>query len=224
MDSLYSPQHRSERLIALGRLVLAACSLLVIWLDPSEPAKYAATAYTLLALYLGYALLLIPLVWHPRVSLKPFGVATQVVDLLAFTVFLYFTEGPTSPFFLYFVFALLCGTLRWHWRGTLGTALATLAISLGMGVYTVYFLHDPDFELNRFIMRSVYLAVVAILLGYLSVYQERMRGELAKLAAWPRVVTPPRDVQTRVSEVLRQVVDVFGAPRALLAWEEPEEP
>jgi signal transduction histidine kinase len=224
MDSLYSPQHRSEHLIILGRVVLAACSLLAIWLDPSEPAKYAATAYTLLVIYLGYALLLLPLVWRPRVSLKLWGVATQLVDLLAFTFFLYFTEGPSSPFFLYFVFALLCGTLRWQWRGTLWIALVTLAVFLGMGVYTVYFLHDPDFELNRFIMRSVYLAVVAILLGYLSVYEERTRGELAKLATWPRVVTPPRDVPTRVSEVLRQVANVFGAPRLLIAWEEPEEP
>ncbi len=224
MDPVYSPQNRAERLIVLGRVVLAAFSLLAIGLDPSEPAKYAHTAYTLLAGYLGYAALLIPLAWRARLSLRRFGVVTHSVDLAAFTLFMYFTEGPTSPFFLYFVFSLLCGTLRWQWRGTLWTAAATLAIFIGMGVYTQYFLHDPAFELNRFIMRAVYLTVVAVLLGYLSAYEERVRGELAKLVAWPRVVTPSQEVQALACEALRHAADILGAPRALMAWEEPEEP
>ena len=41
MDALQARHTRSERLVALGRLVLAASSLLAIWLDPAEPAKYA---------------------------------------------------------------------------------------------------------------------------------------------------------------------------------------
>jgi len=41
MEPLYSPHSRAERLIAAGRVVLAASSLFAVWLDPSEPSKYA---------------------------------------------------------------------------------------------------------------------------------------------------------------------------------------
>lgn len=148
MDPLCSPQHRSERLIISGRVVLAAFFLLAVWLDPSEPAEYAQLAYLLLAVYLGYAMLLIPLAWTIYVFPNRLGVVTHVVDLIAFTLFMYFTEGPTSPFFLYFVFALLCAALRWQWRGTLWTTFATLTIFIGMGAripstfYTIQLLNS----------------------------------------------------------------------------------
>ncbi len=54
MEPLYSPQSRAERLIAGGRVVLAVSSLFAVWLDPSEPAKYAGIAYSLLVSYVVY--------------------------------------------------------------------------------------------------------------------------------------------------------------------------
>src|SRR5262245_47135169 len=56
MDLSFSFSGRTERLIAVGRVVLASFSLLAIWLDPSEPAKYATLAYSLLVGYVVYAL------------------------------------------------------------------------------------------------------------------------------------------------------------------------
>ncbi|MGH7337654.1 MAG: hypothetical protein ACREI7_08755, partial [Myxococcota bacterium] len=56
MELLFSPRQRAERLIAGGRVVLAATSLIALWRDPSEPAKYASTAYGLLVAYLAYSL------------------------------------------------------------------------------------------------------------------------------------------------------------------------
>jgi hypothetical protein len=53
--ALYSPESRAERLIAGGRVVLAASSLFAVWLDPTEPAKFASIAYSLLVAYLIYA-------------------------------------------------------------------------------------------------------------------------------------------------------------------------
>ena len=114
MDVPYSPQNRGERLITIARVVLAAFSFLAIWLDPSEPAKYAQIAYTLLANYLAYALLVAVLVWSANIPLKRLPLITHAFDLVAFAFFIYFTEGPTSPFFVYMVFALLCATIRWR--------------------------------------------------------------------------------------------------------------
>ncbi|MBI2461612.1 MAG: sensor histidine kinase, partial [Candidatus Rokubacteria bacterium] len=222
VDPQYSPQSRAERLIAAARVVLAAFAFLGIWLDPSEPTRYVRTAYALLAVYIGYALLAAFLVWRSAAPPGRQTFAMHAFDLAVFSLFMFFTQGPTSPFFVFFVFSLACGTLRWQWRGTLWTAAATLALFLGMGVYAAQVIGDPAFELNRFIVRSAYLAVVAALLAYLGLYEERRRGEISRLATWP--LGAPQEVRSLAREMLEHAAAVLGAPRALLAWEEPEEP
>ena len=135
VDPFYSPRKRPERLIAVGRVVLAASSLFAVWLDPSEPAKYARIAYSLLVAYLGYATVAATLIWRLEASPGRWRLVTHAFDLAFFSLFIYFTAGTDSPFTAYFIFSLLCGTLRWQLRGTLWTAAVALAAFLGVGFY-----------------------------------------------------------------------------------------
>src|SRR5207245_3816444 len=96
-----------ERLIAAARLVLVASSLLAIWLDPHDPAEYAGLTSRLLSGYFLYALLVAVLVWSWPTTPALLPPITHAFDLVAFSIFMYFT-GPTSPFFVYLVFSLLC--------------------------------------------------------------------------------------------------------------------
>ena len=218
----YAPQSRAERLIATGRVVLAVFSLATIWLDPSTPPRHAHLFYALLALYALYAGLLAVVEWSRDAPLVRLRLLIHAFDLAVFSLFMFLGEGPTSPFFVYFVFSLLCGTLRWQRRGTFGTAAAALLAFIGTGVYGGEVLHDPAFVLNRFVIRGVYLAVAAILLAYMGEHEERVRGEMGRLAAWSGAV--PREVETLAREVLDHAAAVLEAPRALLAWDDPEEP
>lgn len=215
-------QLRAERLIAVGRSLLAVSALVALWLDPSEPARYAATAYSLVAAYSAYSVLLAAAVWSFEAPRPRLALVTHAFDLVAFAVVLFFSEGATSPFFAFFVFALVSATLRWQARGTVWTAAAALALFLGIGLWSATFLPQEGFELNRFIIRSVYLAVVAALLAYLGLYEARLRGELGRLAAWPR--HGARTVPERLGELVAQAADTLGMPHALLLSEEPEEP
>lgn len=221
MDPQYSPQSRTERLIASLRVVLAASSLFAIWLDPTQPAKYANIAYGLMAGYVVYAGVLWAVVWKSPLPVPRLGVLTLAGDLAAFSLFIYLTEGPpASPFFVYFIFALMCAAVRWQWRGTLVTAVVSLAAFIGMGLYQTRIAQDE--LLNRFIIRAVYLSVVAIFLGYLGAHQQQLRHEIARLASWPRAL--PQDVRTLVQEVLGQAGSILGAARVVVQWEESEEP
>lgn len=222
MAAPFSPTSRQERLIGAGRVVLAGSSLLAVWLDPSEPANYAQIAYGLLVAYLVYATLVALAVARAQAVPTGWRLATHVVDLLFFSLFIYFTSGPASPFTVYFVFALVCATLRWQWRGTLWTAIACLAAFLGAGFYFGEVLQDPAFELHRFIIRGVYLAVVAVLLGYLGVHEARVRAEMAALAVWPRGAES--DPASILEEVLPYAAGVVGAPDVVAVWTEGEEP
>lgn len=222
MEPLYSPQSRAERLIAGGRVVLAVSSLFAIWLDPSEPAKYARIAYSLLVSYVLYSAAITLLVWRSDAPSNRQRLVTHCFDLAFFSLFIYFTAGPASPFTTYFVFSMVCATLRWQGRGTLWTAVASLAAFLGIGLYFTEVASDPAFQIYPLIVRSVYLTVVAVLLGYLGVHEDRTRRDMSRVAAWPRA--EPSRIEALTRELLAHAGSAVGAPRALLAWGEREEP
>jgi signal transduction histidine kinase len=222
MKSLYSSQSRAERLIAAGRVVLAVLTLPVISLDLSSHAKDAKTVYTLLAAYVAYALLLALLVWRSGAPVGRQRVLMHAFDLAVFSLLMYFTEGSNSPFFVYFVFLIMVASLRWQWRGALWTALAALATFIGIGVYGSEIVRDPTFDLNGFVIRCGYLAVVAILLGCLGVYEDRVRSETLMLAAWPREV--PREDRKLVGGVLEDAAGILRSPRVLMVWQIAEDP
>jgi signal transduction histidine kinase len=215
-------QGRAERLIAAGRVVLSVFSLLAVWLDPTEPSRYAATAYALLAAYAGYSLIIAALAFRSYALLLEMRLPTHAFDLGVAVLVMFFTEGPTSPFFLYFVFAMLSAAMRWGWTGTFWTAVVSLGAFFGLGYYFAAILKEPAFELNRFIIRGVYLGVVASLLGYLGVFDERLRREIAALVKWPRHT--PADARELACEVLERIARILGLSHLLMVWEDEEEP
>jgi signal transduction histidine kinase len=222
MATPFSPTSRQERLIGAGRVVLAASSLLAVWLDPSEPTNAAQAAYGLLVAYLAYAVVVALAVARAETVPAAARLITHGVDIVFFSLFIYFTAGPASPFSAYFVFALVCATLRWQWRGTLWTAVVCLGAYLGAGLWFSSLFEDPGFELDRFIIRVVYLGVVAVLLGYLGVYEARVRQEMAALAVWPRGAEA--EAGSILGEVLPYAGGVVGARAVLAVWTEGDEP
>jgi signal transduction histidine kinase len=218
----YRAPSRAERVIAGGRVVLGLFSLLAIWLDPSTPAVYESPVYPLLGVYAIYSLIVLALVWLPIRMPGPLPLGTHAIDLAMFTLFIFFTEGPTSPFFVYFVFSIMCATLRWGWPGTFWTAVIAISIFLALGLYATRVLQDPAFELHHFIIRAVYLTVVAGLVGYMGAHERRAHRELTALAGWPRDVVGER--QALLRDALARVGEVLRAPRVVLIWEQPEEP
>ena len=115
---------RAERTIAATRVLIAAFSLYAVWLDPTQPTRFAQLTYVLHIGCIAYALTLAAVMWN-RPSTGWLPIATQVTDIVVFSVFQYLTQGPSaSPFFNYFIFSLFCGAVRWGWRGTLATAPA----------------------------------------------------------------------------------------------------
>src|SRR5436309_2663683 len=148
------PASRTERTIAAARIVLSASSLFALWLDPAEPARHVLPTYTLHALYLMYSVVLARVMWN-RPSIGRFPLVTHIIDIVLFSIFQYLTLGPSSPFFTYFIFSLFCGTLRWQWRGTIGTALLVLPLFLIMGASMSRTFGPAQFETNRFVIRTM---------------------------------------------------------------------
>src|SRR6187402_1897948 len=100
-----------ERIVAGARVALAVSSLFAVWLDPFEPGRYAELTYSLHGIYVAYSVALALLMWR-RDNVGSWPLATHVADIVVASVFQYLTLGPSSPFFVYFSFALFSAALR----------------------------------------------------------------------------------------------------------------
>jgi signal transduction histidine kinase len=208
------PQSRAERLIALGRFVLAIASFGAIYLDPLEPSRNPALTYSLLAAYSTYALAVV--LWNIAASTTTYRtmVASHVFDLLFFGTINATTFGPTSPFFVFFVFSILCAMLRFGRKGTFYTAgLAVLVYVVSSAVNA----SAAHFELNRFVIRVTYLFVLASMLIYLASYQERIQHDLQRIARWPR--SARRGYEELLDQLMSEAASIFGARRVILAYQ-----
>jgi signal transduction histidine kinase len=196
--------------------------LLAVWLDPTEPTRLVGFTYWLLA---GYVLLSIALAqwsWTARSAPAALPLIVHGLDLGIFFLLIVVTAGPDSPFFIFLVFALVAATVRWQAAGTFWTGLVALVAFLAAGFVAERIDPASGFELNRFIIRNIYLVVLAVLLGYVGDYERRLRAKVATLGEWPVVL--PTDTDDAIRALLEHAAKVLHAPRIALVWEEEEEP
>ncbi len=212
MPEQWIPQSRAERLIAIGRSVLAISSVGALYL---EPAQVHPWAWKITVLYTIYALsFLVWTIFGPAGLTDSVGVATNAFDLAVFGAINFLTFSGTSPFFVYFVFGIICAMLRFGRRGTVVTALLALIVFVFTSAIHI---ETHGRELNRFVIRAAYLAVVASLLIYLAEYLQRLQADLSRIARWPRSLPPTHE--HLITEILREPALIFEAKRVLVAYE-----
>jgi signal transduction histidine kinase len=212
---------RVERVIASVRVALAASSLFALWLDPQEPDSYLALTYGLQGVYLAYACVLAAVMWN-RDSRGSLPLVSHVGDIAMASLFQYVTLGPSSPFFTYYTFALFAAALRWGWPATVRTTAVVLAAYLAMGASMIRAVGLAQFPMNRFITRSMYLMVAALVLVYLRRHEARLRDEIRRLARWP--LASAGDWAVVVPKVLEHAAGIMGSSRVTLVWSAEDEP
>ena len=218
----YSPRNRAERIISAGRLVLTAWLTIAVLVAPPDSWDEPAIVLVLTLGYLTYSVGVVLLTWTRRVTTAGVPVVTHTIDIILFSIFIHLTKGADSPFYVYLVFATICGAIRWYGRGALLTGAVVLATYVVMTLGGSGLPPARAFDTAEFIGRCGQLIVVAGLLGYLGSYQQRLQGEIISLAAWPRRL-PTRGPEA-LQEVLAYAASVLRVSRLVLVWEEGDEP
>jgi signal transduction histidine kinase len=218
VQPVYVQHQRAERLIAIARTAFALLTLIVLSVDPTVAESRARPLLLFGAAYTFYSAVMALVVWHVPQQSRRARIATHVIDIATYGAILAFTQTPVSPFATLFIFALFSATLRFTVRGLLWTGVTLMLMYFAISYANGGVKDDPAF----FLTRITYIAFATLLLAYLRQYQQRMQDDLSNIANWPR--TLPRDREPLLRDILPAAARVLRASRALLVWEENDEP
>jgi signal transduction histidine kinase len=214
MPASYLPQARADRLIAAARLVIAVFTMLAVRLDPDlgsgRMRLLLAAAAVIFALYaIGLASVAGRALLSDRARLS-----IHVLDFLVYSVLIELTQAP----FVFFIFWIVCGLLRFGTRG------AVVTTSIATAAYFVLTVSSPLFPraTGLLVLRFASLIAVSVLVVGFGAYERRVRAELAEIASWPQSASGSREAL--VGETLRVARELMHASIAAVYWEEVEEP
>lgn len=222
------PPARSERVLAVGRAFLTVSGVVAIYLDPTEPARLREVTYAVLLAYALYSVGVLAVV-HSATHLTPrHGHTLHALDILWTSALTFVSEGPVSPFFLFFLFVVLAAAYRWGFRETVATAVITVAIFLvetaiaSVGPWNRRWFASIDLDLNGTILRVAYLLLTGFLLGYLAEEEKRSQAEIAAIADATRQPRVDLGLGGSITAVARGLLSTFEAASVAVVIHEYE--
>ncbi|MGC4083487.1 MAG: hypothetical protein QM736_15595 [Vicinamibacterales bacterium] len=219
---------RTERVLAVGRAFLTVTGVIAIFLDPTEPARLREATYVVLLAYAVYSLGVLAFVNAASRVTRQHTLAIHGLDILWASALTFVSEGPVSPFFLFFLFLLLAAANRWGFRETAGTAGITVAIFLvetalaSVGPWRDAWFSSIQFELNRTILRVAYLMLTGVLLGYLAQQEKESRSETTAMALAARQPKLQAGLGGSAVAVARLLLGTFNARSVVLVVRDEE--
>jgi signal transduction histidine kinase len=225
---------RIERWLATARVFLAASTLVAIRYDPTE-LGHSWAAYGLFVFYMANGILILMLLRRRERSTAAFRFLVHCGDILWPAVISVFAEGPRTPFFLFFFFALAAAAYRWGLWETMGTAVAEAVLlwiesfivlhvwpqgSLPLRALTGLHINVKAFEPEPLLMLSVYLIVMGILLGYLAEQQKHLRAEKAFVTGILSRVRVELGLTGTIQQIFGELILMYRASGVMVASQE----
>lgn len=196
-----------DRMINLMRLILALSALLIIYIDPLEPDRLVAVTYGALLVYSVYGAILyyLSLRGSPPLPLS----ISHWIDVGSFLVLVALSSGTNSIFFFFFFFAILVASFRLGFKAGLRvTIVSTLFFTL-IGYATAP--SDSNFELNRFLLRPVYLLVLGYMIAYWGGHEIKLKRRLNLLKEINLLTNPRFGVSETIGALLGRLRAFYNA-------------
>jgi signal transduction histidine kinase len=227
---------RTERWLATARVFLAISALIAVWIDPAE--LRSIWVYALLAFYIAQGTAVIFLLRARQESTASFRTLVHAADIVWAALICLLTTTQSNPYFLFFLFVLAAAAYRWGLWETVMTGVAadsllwleSLALHFGVIKPINTWLLDHrlpsinadviDFEPKRLFMRSVYLVVMSLLLGYLAEQQKKLRAEREEAARMLAMTSIEDGLGGTLTSIIGEMLRLYSAPRALIASRE----
>ncbi len=158
--------------VSRARIALSLVALVSIYIDPTTGRGiFTIDSYALatLALHFAYGLTAYSLI-RRRVAPDQVFAATTALDIVFATAVAFFTEGPTSPSYVFFTFAIIAVGCRTGLRATLWVTFVSVML------YLLLIGLSPEGVKSLYLMRPAYLAITGCVIGFLG--QQRANFEI----------------------------------------------
>ena len=201
-----------DRMVCLVRLVLAASALLVIYIDPSEPDRLVRVTYAALALYALYSAAVFAA--SLGTGAQPFARVAHWIDVVCYLVLVSLSSGTSSVFFFFFFFPILIASFGRGFAAGLRVAVASAVLFTAVG----YAAAPPGaaFELNRFLLRPVYLLALGYMMAYWGGAEIQLKRRLALLKEVNALTNPRFGVGHTAVSIMRRVRAFYDSDACLL--------
>ncbi|HEY9283218.1 MAG TPA: hypothetical protein VIP46_07170, partial [Pyrinomonadaceae bacterium] len=201
-----------DRMICLVRLVLAASALAVIYVDPSEPDRLVGVTYAALALYALYSAAAYAA--SLRAGAQPFARVAHWIDVACYLVLVSLSSGTSSVFFFFFFFPILIASFGRGFAAGLRVAVWSAVLFTAVGYATAP--RGASFELNRFLLRPVYLLALGYMMAYWGGAEIQLKRRLALLKEVNALTNPRFGVGHTAVSIMRRVRAFYDSDACLL--------
>jgi signal transduction histidine kinase len=199
-------QNATERLISTARLLLVTAVMLGFAVITREPHEHRMLVLIVLLAYLAFSVFCFTFL-RLRTITAAMTIVTAVADVSCASAIGVFEQGPNSPLFLFFTFALLTCAFRWGMAGALTSGMIMVAmvcagfVSAKVGAVA---------EGERLLISSAELMTVAWIAGFFAEQDRRNRrraeiinGILARIQRQPDFLSTLRAVLAEAAAIAR---------------------
>ena len=210
----------SDDLVVAGtRLFLAASSLLIVFLVPSEPDHFVSLTYALLVLQTLYAAALYLLRFlrtRAGTFIYDWG---HWIDIAWYTALISLSSGTNSIFFFGYFFPIIVASFRWGFASGMRVALASALLFAGVGWVTRP--PAPGVETQRFFFRPF----VQLGLGYMVASRGRLELKLRERMQFLKdiaaVANPRLGTDRMFGAFMHRLLRHFGADSCTIVLDDP---
>jgi signal transduction histidine kinase len=201
-----------NQIICLMRVLLAASALAITFIDPTSPDRWVEVTYAVLVGYCLYSAALY-LLSRRAASLVPTD-AMPWIDVAWYLILIALSNGTSSIFFFFFFFSILIAAFRSGFGAGLRVTIASALLFSIIGYATAP--TGQEFELNRFLIRPVYLMMLGYMISYWGGQEIKHKRRLVLLKDVNRLSNPRFGVNRTLSAILNRLRAFYEAESCVL--------
>ena len=200
------------RRISALRVVLALSALFVTYVDPIAADRFVGFTYLALIGYTTYSFVIYFLaVRHAEVL--PLNIL-HWLDIGWYIPLIALSNGTNSIFFYFFFFAILVASFGWGFASGMRVTLVSTVLFTLVGYATVP--AEPEFQLNRLLLRPILLLVLGYMIASWGGLQNKFRERLQLLRSVSVLSNPRFGVTRTIQSVLESLRSSYKADSCVL--------
>ena len=203
--------------IGRARIFVSLIALLSIYIDPTNGGFLGIepSALAILLIHLGYGILMY-MALQKTAEHHTLATISVPLDVFFATAVAFITEGrPTSPAFVFFVFAIVAAGFRFNPRTCLGVTVFSVI------TYWVAIFFASHFVSNLYMMRAAYLAMTGYVIGFFADQREKFEARLRDLESAAERQAIARDLHDGYVQALAGINLRLGACERWLDQNQP---